>query len=103
LTATGADGTSTVSTSETTTIIQYFSDVSGYSSSVSFSDSVFELDVNGVVIKGEFDGANQKLAFFGAAPVVKAASIADATTGTDVITQLNTLLAAMRAYGFIAE
>lgn len=33
----------------------------------------------------------------------QAAAIADATNATDVITQLNTLLAAMRAYGFIAE
>jgi prepilin-type processing-associated H-X9-DG protein len=36
LTATGADGTSTVSTSESTTIIQYDAAVSGYSSSVAF-------------------------------------------------------------------
>lgn len=34
---------------------------------------------------------------------LQAAAIADATDSTDVITQLNTLLAAMRAYGLIAE
>jgi hypothetical protein len=33
----------------------------------------------------------------------QAAAIADATDATDVITQLNLLLAAMRAYGLIAE
>lgn len=33
----------------------------------------------------------------------QAAAIANATNSTDVITQLNTLLAAMRAYGLIAE
>lgn len=33
----------------------------------------------------------------------QASPIADATNTTDVITQLNTLLAAMRAYGLIAE
>ena len=34
---------------------------------------------------------------------LQAAAIADATDATDVITQLNLLLAAMRAYGLIAE
>lgn len=36
-------------------------------------------------------------------PSAQAAAIANATNATDVITQLNTLLAAMRAYGLIAE
>jgi hypothetical protein len=39
----------------------------------------------------------------GESPSTQAAAIADATNTTDVITQLNTLLAAMRAYGLIAE
>ena len=50
---------------------------------------------------------SDKLAFFNKAdsvtPATQAAAIADATDATDVITQLNTLLAAMRSYGLIAE
>ena len=45
-----------------------------------------------------------KIGFFNKSDAsAQAAAIADATDSTDVITQLNTLLAAMRAYGLIAE
>jgi hypothetical protein len=45
-----------------------------------------------------------KIGFFDKSDAsAQAAAIADATDATDVITQLNTLLAAMRAYGLIAE
>ena len=51
--------------------------------------------------------ADTIIGFFAKANVsagsLQAAAIADATDATDVITQLNTLLAAMRAYGLIAE
>ena len=61
------------------------------------------------IISGEayqtFDA--DKIGFFNKATPsdasTQAAAIADATNTTDVITQLNTLLAAMRAYGLIAE
>lgn len=53
---------------------------------------ILRVSVNSV---GVFDKATS--------PSSQAAAIADATNGSDVITQLNTLLAAMRAYGFIAE
>jgi len=103
LTAIGADGSGTISAGEDTTIVQYDSAVSGYSSIVTLSDGVFELSVNGVVIRGEWDGNNQKLAFFGATPVVKAAAIADPTDLLSLLTAVPALLAAMRAYGLIAE
>lgn len=44
----------------------------------------------------------QKLGFYNATPVVQPAAVADATDATDVITQLNALLARMRALGLIA-
>ena len=103
LTATGADGLGTIAAGEDTTTIQYDAAVSNYSSSVILSDGVFEVSVNGVVIKGEYDGANQKLAFFGATPVVKAGAIADPTDLASLLTALPSLLAAMRAYGLIEE
>jgi prepilin-type processing-associated H-X9-DG protein len=103
LTATGADGGGTVSAGEDTTIIQYDAAVSGYSSSVLLSDGLIDISINGTVIQGEWDGDNQKLAFFGSTPVVKAAAIADPTDLASLLTALPSLLAAMRAYGLIAE
>lgn len=47
-------------------------------------------------------GATRKLGFWGASPVVQPTSVADATNGTDVITQLNSLLAKLRTIGIIA-
>jgi hypothetical protein len=44
----------------------------------------------------------QKLAFWDATPVVQPAAVADATDATDVITQLNDLLAKLRTLGLIA-
>jgi hypothetical protein len=45
----------------------------------------------------------QKLGFYDAVPVVQPAAVADATDTADVITQLNALLARMRALGLIAD
>jgi hypothetical protein len=47
--------------------------------------------------------STQKLGFFGVNPVVQPAAIADATDGTDVITQLNDLLAKLRLLGLISN
>lgn len=44
----------------------------------------------------------QKFAFWNAAPVVQPTAVADATNSTDVITQLNALLARLRTIGLIA-
>jgi hypothetical protein len=46
--------------------------------------------------------ASQKMAFYGKAPVVQPIAVADATNATDVITQLNSLLAKLRTLGIIA-
>jgi hypothetical protein len=102
LTATGADGLGAVSASEDTTIIQYDSAVSFYNSLVTLSDGIIELNVNGTVIKCQYDGASQKLAFFGATPVAKAGAIADATDLLSLLTSVNSLLAALRSYGLIS-
>lgn len=48
------------------------------------------------------DGTQSLIGFHGVVPVAKCAAIADATNSTDVITQLNALLAAARAYGLIS-
>jgi hypothetical protein len=84
-------------------------------STVSFQSNGAELNcTDGVVSissipnQGLQIGTNVNLMTFGIfskyeSGVTQAAAIADATNATDVITQLNTLLAAMRAYGFIAE
>lgn len=66
-----------------------------------FTNANFEnpftiLNSNGIRI-GFFNKGNPALV------TPQAAAIADATDATDVITQFNTLLAAMRAYGLIAE
>jgi len=103
LTATGADGGGTVAASYDTTTIQYDSTVSGYSSLVTLSDGFIDISINGTVIRCQYDGASQKLAFFGATPVVKAGAIADPTDLASLLTALPALLAAMRAYGLIAE
>jgi hypothetical protein len=44
----------------------------------------------------------QKIGFYNATPVVQPTAVADATTATDVITQLNALLAKLRTLGIIA-
>jgi hypothetical protein len=71
--------------------------------------SRLQADINGyrpLFISGT-EEADTIIGFFAKANVsagsLQAAAIADATDSTDVITQLNTLLAAMRAYGLIAE
>lgn len=46
--------------------------------------------------------ANKAIGFFGTTAATQPTAIANATDGTDVITQLNTLLAAMRTLGLIA-
>jgi hypothetical protein len=103
--STGAAGNGNLSTSGSTALIEYNAAVSGYSSTVSCTDGVINLGVNGNTLALEFDGSNNKIGFFGktSATSVQASPIIDATNATDVITQLNTLLAAMRAYGLIAE
>lgn len=45
---------------------------------------------------------SSELGFYGVMPVAQHAAIADATDAPSVITQLNTLLAAMRDYGLVA-
>jgi hypothetical protein len=47
-------------------------------------------------------GATQKLGFWNATPVIQPAAVADATNAATVITQLNDLLAKLRAIGLIA-
>lgn len=46
--------------------------------------------------------ATQKLGFWNATPVAQPTAVADATNGTDVITQLNALLSRLRTIGIIA-
>lgn len=46
-------------------------------------------------------GATEKLGFYGAAPVVRPAAVADATDAASAITQLNALLARLRTLGLI--
>lgn len=46
-------------------------------------------------------GATEKLAFYGATPIVRPAAVADATDAASAITQLNALLARMRSLGLI--
>jgi hypothetical protein len=58
------------------------------------------LTTDGGVVLG---GAAKKVGFYGNAGATQAAAIADATDGTDVITNLNLLLAAARALGLIAS
>lgn len=68
-------------------------------------NSVFSTTVDEGVSKQLFN--SERIGFFDKATTVnvapQAAAIADATNSSDVITQFNTLLAAMRAYGLIAE
>lgn len=105
LVSTGAAGTGALATSASTAIIQYDAAVSGYSSLVTCADGVINLGVNGNILALEFDGSENKVGFFlkSSTPSALADPIADATDATDVITKFNTLLAAMRAYGLIAE
>jgi hypothetical protein len=46
--------------------------------------------------------ATQKIGFWNAAPVVQPSAVADATDATDVVAQLNDLLAKLRTVGIIA-
>jgi hypothetical protein len=47
--------------------------------------------------------ATQKLGFWDKTPVVQPAAVADAVDTTDVVAQLNALLARLRSAGIIAE
>jgi hypothetical protein len=84
-------------------------DTAGVSSSLAIGDgttgALFSLGITSGTRKALI--LSDELGFFDKAelgpPSAQAAAIADATDATDVITQLNTLLAAMRAYGLIAE
>jgi hypothetical protein len=47
--------------------------------------------------------ATEKVGFFGATPVVQAVAITDATDATTAIAKVNAVIAALEAYGLLAE
>lgn len=71
------------------------------SSEISITDSInFKLGTTNGTSFGST--STEKLSFYGKTPVVQPTSVANATNTTDVITQLNDLLAKLRALGIIA-
>jgi hypothetical protein len=99
----GAAGTGTVFSGETNTIIQYDGVVSSYTQIITLGDGSITLTLGtGTVIELEWDGSDNKLSFFGVAPVAQQAPIADATDEASAISAVNDILAVLRSYGLIA-
>jgi len=76
------------------------------SSQISVVDGQVGISLKGNSILGLIkEGTDLKIGLFDktATPSIQSAAIADATNAATAITQLNLLLAAMRAYGLIAE
>jgi hypothetical protein len=98
-----SDGSQSMIGISSSPIMQYIAPSAAYFNTVSLGQEGYQVILrNSDMFSVSDNGTTRSLGFFGQGSV-QAAAIADATDATDVITQLNTLLAAMRAYGLIAE